>query len=88
MDATHVPGPWVIRAYEGEHFVEIKADNGFRVIAGVPFCNGVRDANARLISAAPDLLEACIAAKSGDPRAYQLLPAAIAKATGATPDAH
>lgn len=52
----YTPGPWAIKAYEDERFVEIKAGNGYRVVASVPFNNGDRDANARLISQAPSLV--------------------------------
>jgi hypothetical protein len=40
-------------------------------------------AAARLIAAAPDLLEACKAVASGDENFHELIRAAIAKATGA-----
>lgn len=45
------------------------------------------EANARLIAAAPDLLEACKAAhKSAEPELEMLLASAITKATAGTPD--
>lgn len=60
-----------------------------RVLAGPTTPTGVGEANARLITAAPDLLAACLAAldhidpdtRDGD-RAIDLVRAAIAKAEG------
>lgn len=57
---SHTPGPWVVRqddqAYPNESFVNIK--NGYIEIGGA---RHAREANARLIAAAPDLLAAAVA---------------------------
>jgi hypothetical protein len=60
MSAQHTPGPWSLGSSltDGYHFKRIEATvNGKRrYIATVDIEND--DANARLIAAAPDLLEA------------------------------
>lgn len=94
MHAKHTPGPW-----EFDEFNEIScAENGYPV-ARVPFASshlrgvawaeamaGIR-ANLRLISAAPDLLDALqmakhIVAREGTDEQMQQVFAAIEKATG------
>jgi hypothetical protein len=108
---SHTPGPWKVVRTKDEHWREryygIWTDEGVekdRPIANVDGDNAVwlpegEDfANARLIAAAPELLEACIEARSaldnlmGDSdlpeddseemTAMQMLSAAIAKAEG------
>lgn len=95
---SHTPGPWkvmdIVRAFPG-----IEAERSSIVVFGDEGeDSGVRGktrdermANARLISAAPDLLEACkqaldsITDASGlwtNPHLGKLLTAAIAKAEG------
>lgn len=88
---THTPGPWfVAETDDNEGYPEtvIRAMGG---VAGVsvavdfPKIFGMRDANARLIAAAPDLLEALRAVVSVADREtdeFDLAHAAIAKATG------
>jgi hypothetical protein len=90
MSAQHTPGPWRVKserwvvATRGEHEGEI-------LIAPTYWMEVAPDeaaANARLIAAAPDLLDCCtkaLAAWTGDGPAIDLdtLRAAIAKATGA-----
>ena len=61
MTAKHTPGPWVWQAEEecliGPIFVVMRQDEeGRKVFADYP--DGTTQANARLIAAAPDLLEA------------------------------
>lgn len=85
MNAKHTPGPW---KFEDEY---VRAPGGDAVAD--PYCQATAEwgeemeANARLISAAPELLEACKKAVSLIDRGYELdarhsLNAAIAKAEG------
>ena len=97
MSAKHTPGPWslspaedgVIEAQDGEDFICV-------AVAGNPeaACRQRDLANARLIAAAPDLLEALRNLVGGidasargavlrDAREMIAARAAIAKATGA-----
>ncbi|MGC4002843.1 MAG: hypothetical protein QM811_06815 [Pirellulales bacterium] len=55
---TPDPYPWFIKAYEDEHSVEIKGRDGYALVATVHWNDGERDANAKLIVAAPELYEA------------------------------
>ena len=60
MAAKHTPGPWEVH-YSPHHFFEIFAAAASRTITNVPthMTDGaVQEANARLIAAAPELLEA------------------------------
>ncbi|HEY6766620.1 MAG TPA: hypothetical protein VI386_17815 [Candidatus Sulfotelmatobacter sp.] len=53
--ATHTPGPWQYSEVKGDHVVHGPDGDC------ITWCNGVRvdnEANARLISAAPDMLAA------------------------------
>lgn len=89
MSAKHTPGPWLV-----EHDTDItgseaspeigcvgKVDIAHVYLRAVP---GKTEANARLIAAAPDLLEALRVAEEsvGDLKALEIVRAAIAKATG------
>lgn len=58
MNTQHTPGPWDYITGKTLHHVETHMDHP--VGAGIPICSipKSREANARLISAAPDLLEA------------------------------
>jgi len=60
MGQTHTPGPWTIKQATSSAMVSVYA-GGFNVActgsANVEEDNA--DANARLIAAAPELLEAC-----------------------------
>ena len=83
----HTPGPW---KYAGDGSQEVyERKGGFcicRVNHSPAFYDGVATANARLIAAAPDLIEALksLVEISDDDRAEcQNARAAIAKATGA-----
>lgn len=64
-EAKHAPGPWMIADYKtmnsGDHVIlspENGVDDPHPVVASVSRRPGY-SANARLIAAAPDLLEAC-----------------------------
>jgi hypothetical protein len=87
----HTPGPWEIEG-EGQDVVGILAMGHNHFIAKLSgWATEIQDANARLIAAAPDLLEACKVALSiieaeqeacGIYRAHtEIIRAAIAKAT-------
>lgn len=87
MSAQHTPGPWSFRKnYNGS--LDFFAEDGARVI----MCNARllnQDANARLIAAAPDLLDAAIKTveenghlADGDNRTLIHLVRAITKAIG------
>lgn len=99
---TRTPGPWK-RTINGRKYIEVIGADGNPVVgwSGFDDCNRsitTHQADARLISAAPDLLDACIEARSaidylmGDSdlpeddsdemTAMQMLSAAIAKAEG------
>jgi hypothetical protein len=88
---SFTPGPWITFAEidcDGDELIGVKPRNG----GDVADCSinkhrpyDVRVANARLMAAAPDLLEACKLARyvCEDGMALQkLVDAAIAKATG------
>jgi hypothetical protein len=98
MNATkervgHTPGPW--HTGEGKAATIVYTDIGFAICDAKVFHGrhgqGESNANARLLAAAPDLLEACETALEnlsplycGDHLVITRLRAAIAKATGAT----
>lgn len=83
---AHTPGPWAYRTEDG-YCGEIVASNGTFLCA---FADDPSEANARLIAAAPDLLDALsvlLAAVQrsvceGSGPAQDLAHAAIAKAAG------
>ena len=89
-NATHTPGPWVV--HPTTHHPAVRSvgtsDTGPRRICTVGSMNGnpVDKKNARLIAAAPELLEALqfVMAASGEQlsTAFEQAQAAIAKATG------
>lgn len=58
MTSKHTPGPWTVMEFPDEKFVEIRAHQGYAIVGHVFLNNGARDATARLIAAAPELLEA------------------------------
>ena len=83
----HTPGPWVATHADGNDLIvksgdiEVVAGCGWR---GPPYMRGNPDADARLIAAAPDLLEALhgvlrVADRATDE--FDAARAAIAKAT-------
>lgn len=88
---THTPGPWGI--FDGDHETDVYvyAVDRDAMVAQVRGDDGLNyEANARLIAAAPDLLEAAIAAvpelrgEGMNFAVYDALRAAIQKATGVT----
>ena len=95
VSAAHTPGPWKLKLGKGiEYTYLVSAAKGQDVVNWAHYPNATKaetKANARLIAAAPDLLEALrdIASGTYDTwtegyRAQQIARAAIAKATGAT----
>lgn len=94
MNAQHTPGPWRVLPPElGKSYLRVRGTRlgGRYKIANVlhPDYENVPDweaerstANARLIAAAPELLDACRSALAGEHRAHELLRTAIAKAAG------
>lgn len=94
-DTKHTPGPWFTKR-EGFSTVYIEARIGGGMLQEVAACGPTeagqeqQEANARLIAAAPELLEALQEAKHmfageypGHPTTERIF-AAIAKATGET----
>lgn len=86
MSGQHTPGPWQVQKEALPNRVGITATNGRFItwtMGGAP--NSESEANARLIAAAPDLLEAleviCREFANGHPLIQQGR-AAIAKARG------
>lgn len=91
--SKHTPGPWkadlenypIMVRSESETWPLVDELGDEEGCAGVFVANtGDHKANARLIAAAPDLLEACKAALSDDQPYIEKCRAAIAKATGDT----
>ena len=74
---THTPGPWTADG----HFIEATSD---RTIAFL--CDDATDDDARLIAAAPELLEALerIVKETATSHVTKAAKAAIAKARGVT----
>lgn len=102
MNAKHTPGPWMIgQDYGGNYAICSSRAKVANHVATIPVFNGlahsgasqpheasVAEANARLMSAAPELLEACYTALQYlAPYRYAagarvVIQSAIAKATG------
>ena len=93
----HTPGPWKVKRVKETHghnagrtYQYIIADDPTDYIAEIFPCRTplISHGNARLIAAAPDLLEACIAVRAFDNngpswhQAMRKIDLAIAKATG------
>jgi len=81
--ATHTPGPWTFRGPIVFSDFSCVASCDFGASQTVPVSEA--EANARLIAAAPELLEACRQALFAIPTthgAFQTIAAAIAKAEG------
>lgn len=86
----HTPAPWVTEQPEGKGYVWVSSSDGSRGNLATVWCaDGNAMANARLMAAAPDLLEALkdsldlittISPLEGD--TVKKARAAIAKATG------
>jgi len=91
MKTQHTPGPWTNDGHDGKDTQIVNSKWG--AVAHVIY-NGdcaQRTANAKLIAAAPALLDACLLALNGiggdEPSQSEALAAvrsAIAKATGGT----
>ncbi len=82
---SHTPGPWHVLNHSMQCIIRSENfEETFTNIAVTPGLNGNAEANARLIAAAPDLLEACKSAldEGDDYVAMKKLKAAIAKAEG------
>jgi hypothetical protein len=56
LNPSHTPGLWIVN-YDGLN-IDAKQDDGVEQIASVNRSNDEREANARLIASAPELLEA------------------------------
>jgi len=100
METKHTPAPWKAEKtkfiYNGQtKYSVIADDDGFsrRIICETPFTKRYNDheANARLIAAAPELLEACIGLigiltpkqySKQFPNVYRKAQQAIKEATG------
>jgi hypothetical protein len=83
MKQKHTPGPWEAKAYVGNWAVIHRKDCAIKNIALLPY----GEANAHLIAAAPELLEAVdrlLTWNHGGQRAEDVAfaRAAFAKATG------
>ena len=83
--AGHTPGPWAVESFTDSY--EVAVEESLVTIAAVRRFSGRERANARLIAAAPELLEACRwveqAQRDGDyMTAFRAVSAAIAKAEG------
>ena len=89
QEAAHTPAPWHFKKlamHDGGHVVMFTAQNGQRTHR-LDCAGEFKEADARLIAAAPELLEACRlveqAQRDGDyMTAFRAVSAAIAKATG------
>jgi hypothetical protein len=81
--SEHTPGPWKVERI-GRRY-DVVSEGGI-VCALAQWTPAVDEADARLIAAAPDLLETleCIAAITSDHEIRELAHAAIAKATGSS----
>lgn len=100
MSSKHTPGPWVVTPHPQTHVDVfgvgvIRDDKEFQYALSHTFCYQNAEANARLIAAAPELLEALIRLEAElvedkygecyEPSPFEnlaLARAAIAKATG------
>jgi hypothetical protein len=87
MSTQHTPGPWSVSQNVSRHV--IGKNGGVVACAELTWTAEISEANARLIAAAPDLLNALVMvlddsnALDGRPRTAEVVYAAIAKATGA-----
>jgi len=92
MEAKHTPGPWEWKDDDREQFGHYRLHPGVLATEssdGTPWGDKIDQANARLISAAPELLELIERAHEADcpdedirTAWWEARAAAIAKATG------
>lgn len=93
MSSKHTPGPWVVTPHPDTHVDvfgvgEIMDDKEMQYALSHTFCYQNAEANARLIAAAPELLEALVIARDyaayaqAEPGDLALIDAVISKATG------
>lgn len=99
MTTKHTPGPWYRHTAQGIMGIGAGrlqfSEPEFVIVGACGCCDspyGVKDkaeaeANARLLIAAPELLEALVAAEEsvGDMKTLEIVRAAISKATGSAP---
>ena len=87
MSAQHTPGPWRVGPVDDTRIVSVKHDEEIAIASGdydSPEGWPIMEANARLIAAAPDLLDALqklCATLNDNGYATDHAAAAIAKAT-------
>lgn len=88
MRKKHTPGPWKVNTGPEETIVWLNGSAGYELRDPTGFGGKANPADARLIAAAPDLLEAAKAMVAGgyvmdiDSPEWAALEAAIAKAVG------
>ncbi len=58
MEGKHTPGPWYYQEESDAYTHIVRGPGGYFIHQGPQFTSGESKANARLIAAAPDLLEA------------------------------
>ncbi len=84
--SAHTPGPWIRKGDWIHGMPEIGASQGIAQILGNCGCTKTTEANARLISAAPDMFDAlqavCDAYGDRDTLLMAQVKAALAKAKG------
>ena len=98
--AEHTPGPWKVTTNLDYWVERVNFEGGEGEFKGIALCGDIHwpnsnetqfewEANARLIAAAPDLLEACKefvrkceAGEARSTRSYNEMRAAITKAEG------
>lgn len=91
MNPEHTPGPWIVKESTADFFM-IRQYNEYgyfqpaHATAWQMDGAGVAEANARLIAASPDLLEACKNLENDNgaipDNAWNMIRAAVAKAEG------
>lgn len=86
MKTTHTPGPWYTGINDDDSDKVFQDGSGVAIMSGGRRSQAERDANARLIAAAPDLLAFAIECARADSDCGEAVRdaarAAIAKAKG------
>lgn len=77
MNIKHTPGPWTVHSCEVHPHHEIIAECGRRIATQNDYHDGQDKANARLIAAAPELLDALKEARSMLETASRYFPKSI-----------